>query len=130
MKQNSEYKILVIDDDPFMAKAIEMTLKQKKFSVFVAHDAEKALNVMKGHEFNFFLVDLVLPGMNGFEFVKTIKKIPKYFNIPVLMITARMELKDTNTAKNAGADDMLIKPFDLESMSEKIEKMLKARFEV
>lgn len=117
-------RILIIDDDPFMVRAIEFTLVQRGFDVRSVSNAEDAFNQIESENFDFFLVDLVLPGINGFEFVRRLKKDPRFKNTPVLIITARMDVKDHQSAITAGADDILIKPFELEVMAERIEKLI------
>lgn len=121
---DSIHKIMIIDDDPFMIRAIELCLKKKGYEICTAKTAEDALEIIKEQDFDFFLVDLVLPGMHGFDFVKTIKKNIKYVQTPILIITARMESSDKRTALSIGANGIFVKPFDLEELASKIQNIL------
>ena len=127
MRKPDKTLLMIIDDDPFMVKAIEFALLQRGFSVHSVHDAEQAFLKLKDQVYDFFLVDLVLPGMNGFEFVKKLKALPGYSSVPILMMTARTEAKDSNHAKEVGAKDILVKPFDLEFIADRIVEEVKKK---
>ena len=87
-------------------------------------DGKSALEEIKNVAFDFFLVDLAMFGMSGFEVVKKIRAEPKHQETPILIITARMEKEDIEETKRVGANGILIKPFEPEDLLNKIRELL------
>jgi DNA-binding response OmpR family regulator len=101
--------ILVVEDDIVLARRIASTLTEAGHDPIVVHDGEKALDKTKATPFDLIVLDIILPGMDGFEVLRHLRA--QHLVSRVLMLTARGEVKDRVTGLQLGADDYLPKPF-------------------
>jgi len=101
--------ILVVEDDAGLARRIASTLTEAGHDPIVVHDGEKALDKTKATPFDLIVLDIILPGMDGFEVLRHLRA--QHLASRVLMLTARGEVKDRVTGLQLGADDYLPKPF-------------------
>jgi DNA-binding response OmpR family regulator len=101
--------ILVVEDDTALARQIASALTEAGHDPIVVHDGEKALNKTKATPFDLIVLDIILPGMDGFEVLRHLRA--QHLASRVLMLTARGEVKDRVTGLQLGADDYLPKPF-------------------
>ena len=101
--------ILVVEDDTVLARRIASTLTEAGHDPIVVHDAEKALDKTKATSFDLIVLDIILPGMDGFDVLRHLRA--QHLVSRVLMLTARGEVKDRVTGLQLGADDYLPKPF-------------------
>jgi len=101
--------ILVVEDDTALARQIASTLTEAGHDPIVVHDGEKALDKTKATLFDLIVLDIILPGMDGFEVLRHLRA--QHLASRVLMLTARGEVKDRVTGLRLGADDYLPKPF-------------------
>jgi two-component system response regulator CpxR len=102
-------RILVIDDDEELCELLKQYLGPEGFEVETAHDSEKGIARALSGEHDFVVLDVMLPGVNGFEVLRTVRKSSA---VPVLMLTARGEDVDRIVGLEMGADDYLPKPFN------------------
>lgn len=116
-------KILVIDDDPFNLKMADFSLK-KNHEVTLASSGAAALEIMRGEMFDLILLDLLMPGMDGYEVLKEIRAISGYEFVPVLFLTAETEPQLREKAYNAGALEIIPKPFKTVELLEMVSKFL------
>lgn len=103
--------ILVVEDDVDILQLVDHNLKSADFHVLTAQDGYEALSLAKKHLPQLVILDLMLPGLDGFEVCKELKRSPTTKNIPVLMLTARGEEVDRIVGLELGADDYVVKPF-------------------
>jgi two-component system phosphate regulon response regulator PhoB len=103
--------ILVVEDDIDILQLVDHNLKSADFHVLTAQDGYQALSLAKKHLPQLVILDLMLPGLDGFEVCKELKRSPTTKNIPVLMLTARGEEVDRIVGLELGADDYVVKPF-------------------
>jgi DNA-binding response OmpR family regulator len=101
--------ILVVEDDTVLARQIASTLTEAGHDPIVVHNGEKALDKTKATQFDLIVLDIILPGMDGFEVLRHLRA--QHLVSRVLMLTARGEVKDRVTGLQLGADDYLPKPF-------------------
>ena len=101
--------ILVVEDDTVLARRIASTLTEAGHDPIAVHDGEKALDKTKATSFDLIVLDIILPGMDGFEVLRHLRA--QHLVSRVLMLTARGEVKDRVTGLQLGADDYLPKPF-------------------
>ena len=101
--------ILVVEDDAGLARQIASALTEAGHDPIVVHDGEKALDKTKAAPFDLIVLDIILPGMDGFEVLRHLRA--QHLASRVLMLTARGEVKDRVTGLQLGADDYLPKPF-------------------
>lgn len=101
--------ILVVEDDPLMAQVIAQGLREQNHTVTLAMDGWEALSAVKGCSLDAIILDVMMPGLNGIEVARQIRKSGS--QLPILMLTARDAPSDIVQGLDAGADDYLIKPF-------------------
>jgi two-component system phosphate regulon response regulator PhoB len=103
--------ILVVEDEMDILQLVDHNLKLADFHVLTAQDGYEALSLAKKHLPQLVILDIMLPGLDGFEVCKELKRSPTTKNIPVLMLTARGEEVDRIVGLELGADDYVVKPF-------------------
>lgn len=103
-----DIKVLVADDDSNIRMITQLYLRKEGYQTEVASDGMEAARLMEEKKINCAVIDIMMPGLNGWELCKTIKR---YYDIPILMLTARGEMEDKIKGFNLGADDYLTKPF-------------------
>ena len=102
-------KILVVDDEPSITTLLKYNLEKENFEVDVCHDGEDAINLATTGNYDFIILDLMLPKVNGFDVTKKLRK--EKIATPILMLTAKDETVDKIIGLEIGADDYLTKPF-------------------
>ena len=102
------YKILIVDDEREIADLIEMYLQNENYAVYKSYTAQGALDYVKTEEFDLAILDVMLPGVDGFQICK---KIREKYTYPIIMLTARDGEVDTITGLTLGADHYVTKPF-------------------
>jgi two-component system, OmpR family, copper resistance phosphate regulon response regulator CusR len=110
--------ILIIEDEPKLGKALSEGLKAEGYEVTLTRSGEDGFFKANEHFFDLILLDVMLPGRNGIDILKTLRK--QQVQTPVLIITARDALEDRVVGLDAGADDYLIKPFAFLELSARI----------
>jgi len=118
-------KILIIEDERRVADLLCRGLEEMGYVVYVAYDAEMGIRLFRSGEYDLVISDIVLPGMNGFELVKEIKELNK--STPVIMLTALGSTDDKLEGFDAGADDYMVKPFDIRELEARIRVLLKRK---
>jgi two-component system response regulator QseB len=118
-------RLLLVEDDPMIGEAIRAGLKREGFTVDWVHDAGSAAQVLGIEPFELLLLDLGLPGSDGLQLLKRLRGRGE--SLPVLIITARDAVSDRVAGLDAGADDYLIKPFDLDELAARTRAMLRRR---
>jgi len=108
---SSHRQILLVEDEPTLASLLSERLEKEGYSVSVAHDGEQGLALALPGHFDLILVDVKLPKRNGVDVCRILRR--HGLNVPVVMLTARGDVKDRVKGLKAGADDYLVKPFDV-----------------
>ena len=116
------YHILVVDDDDRIRELVKEYLKEKKFIVSTANIAEEAKIKMGYFRFDLIVLDVMMPGQNGFELTKEIKKSS---NVPIILLTAKGEVENRIEGLELGADDYLGKPFEPKELILRIKNIIK-----
>ena len=106
-----EKTILAIDDEPGILEGIKEFLEGEYYNVLTATSGPAGLQLLKTHKPHLILLDIMMPGMSGFQTLTELKKNPETASIPVVMLTARMETGMIGEAKHLGAIDYIVKPF-------------------
>ena len=102
-------RILIIDDDTELCALLEEFLEREGFRITVEHNGQRGLDIASGGGFDLIVLDLMLPGLDGFGVLKRLRLKSR---VPVLMLTARGEDEDRIVGLDLGADDYLAKPFN------------------
>lgn len=117
-------KILIVDDNPTNLKLEMVLLKSQGFDVFTAEDAETALKTLSTINPHLILMDIQLPGMDGLELTRLLKKDPDKSRIIIVAVTSYAMKGDEKKALEAGCDAYISKPIDIQSFSKKIAELL------
>ncbi|HXY75808.1 MAG TPA: response regulator [Steroidobacteraceae bacterium] len=118
-------RLLLVEDDPMIGEAIRTGLKRDGFAVDWVHDAAAAARALGSEPFEVVLLDLGLPGGDGLGFLRTLRARGQ--SLPVLIITARDAIADRVAGLDAGADDYLTKPFDLDELAARLRALLRRK---
>jgi DNA-binding response OmpR family regulator len=117
-------RILVVEDDHKIAGAIKRGLEQEAFAVDVAYDADEGMGMATTEDYDGVILDRMLPGtVEGVEIVKAMRQ--EQIHTPVLLLTAKDQVKDRVEGLNAGADDYLVKPFAFEELLARLRALLR-----
>ena len=103
-------KVLVVDDEKLIVKGIKFSLEQDEMQVDCAYDGEEALEKAKENQYDIILLDVMLPGLTGFEVCQAIRE---FSSVPIIMLTAKGEDMDKILGLEYGADDYITKPFNI-----------------
>lgn len=117
-------KVLVIDDHPLNAKLTRLLLTGEGHEVRTAADAEAAIDLLRTFRPQLILMDLQLPGMDGFELTRRLKSDPATRSIPVVALTAYAMRGDEARARDAGCDGYLSKPVDTRVLAAEVQRWL------
>ena len=118
-------KILVVDDEPDIVELVTYNLKKEGFDVSPAFDGEEALARIRKEKFDFIILDLMLPGIQGMEICRIMRSDPLTKNIPIIMLTAKGEEIDKILGLEIGADDYMTKPFNPRELLARIKTVMR-----
>ncbi|HHT88340.1 MAG TPA: response regulator transcription factor [Clostridiales bacterium] len=118
----SKQKILIVDDDVNIAELISLYLTKECFDTKIVHDGEAAIREFSSYQPNLILLDLMLPGIDGYEVCREIRKTSK---VPIIMLSAKGEVFDKVLGLELGADDYIIKPFDSKELVARVRAVLR-----
>ncbi|MDO4556127.1 MAG: response regulator transcription factor [Lachnospiraceae bacterium] len=117
------FQILVVEDDLDLQYLFKQSLEKEGYEVITAEDADRALDELDHNRVDLIISDVMMPGMNGFEFIKEIRLAK--MDIPVLIITAKGELKDIQSGFEVGTDDYMVKPIIISEMLLRVKALLR-----
>jgi two-component system OmpR family response regulator len=115
-------RILVVEDEPDLLEAVAQSLREEGYAVDEASDGRTALYKAAGAEYDAIVLDLMLPGMNGWDLLRELRKTKA---TPVLILSARDTLPDRVKGLDAGADDYLTKPFELPELQARLRALIR-----
>lgn len=118
----TKQKILIVDDDENIAELISLYLMKECFDTMMVHDGEEALRAFDSYSPNLVLLDLMLPGIDGYQVCREIRTKS---NTPIIMLSAKGEVFDKVLGLELGADDYIIKPFDSKEMVARVKAVLR-----
>lgn len=119
----SEKRILIVDDDDEIRELLEFDVSQSGYFVDTAKDGLEGLNKALNNTYDLILLDVMMPKMNGFDVCKNIRQAK--LAIPILMLTAKGTIDDKTEGFDCGADDYLVKPFDIQEVLLRIRVLLR-----
>jgi two-component system copper resistance phosphate regulon response regulator CusR len=116
-------RILLVEDEPRVAQFVAKGLRERSYAVDTARDGESALYQTEINEYDLVILDVMLPGKNGFEVCRELRE--RAVKTPVLMLTARDAVDDRVEGLDSGADDYLIKPFEFKELLARVRALLR-----
>jgi DNA-binding response OmpR family regulator len=118
-----ERKILIVEDERKIADTLKFGLMEKGYYVEIAYDGTIGLRLFESHDYNLIILDINLPGINGFDLCRMMRSSDPH--IPVIMLTSLPTLEDKVEGYDSGADDYIVKPFEFKELLLKIRVLLK-----
>lgn len=116
-------RILVVEDEKKVAAFVRKGLEQETYSVDVANNGKRALELALGEPYDLIILDLLLPGLDGISVLRELRR--QRMSTPVLILTARKEVDDRVSGLDAGADDYLVKPFAFSELLARVRALLR-----
>ena len=129
MNRETKAVILVVEDDPEIQELLSFSLAKEGWKLLRAESGERGLEILKSGEVDCVLLDLMLPGMDGFKFLKKMKEDGRVRRVPVIMTTARGEEADIVSGPELGADDYVVKPYSPKVLAARIRAALRRQEE-
>lgn len=123
--QQDKQNVLVIDDDVTVRKVIAFHLKKNSYNVFEAESADLGMNLLESEKIDLVLCDVSMKEMDGFTFCRKVRENNKYKILPFIFVTAKSSLEDKSKALDAGGDDIITKPFDVQELLLKVKGLLR-----
>lgn len=125
MLQSRDVRILLIDDEPPIREFLELGLRHEGFQIAIAEDGLTGVNLAQKFNPHIVILDIMMPGMNGFEVCKLIKKAR---DASIIMLTAKDEVEDKVKGLTTGADDYIVKPFSFDELVARIHVQIRNQF--
>jgi len=120
----SSPRILVADDEPALLRLLEFVLGRRGFIIQGVTNGNAAIEVLKAESPDLVILDVMMPGLDGYEVLTFVRETPRLEGLPVVMLTARAQLDDIQRGLTLGADAYLAKPFDPEELLSVVESLL------
>lgn len=125
MNQSAEAaKILIVDDEPNIVLAIEFLLQRQGYRTEKAYDGLQALEMVADFQPDIVILDVMMPGLNGFELGQKIRQMPRLENTKIIFLTAKGTQRDKQMGYENGAEAYMIKPFDNEELVTTVHEMM------
>jgi two-component system KDP operon response regulator KdpE len=115
-------KILIVDDEPGLRDLVRINLEHEGFAVVQAENGNQGLEAVRSEHPDLVILDVMMPEMDGWE---ACQKLREFSQVPVLMLTARVQSQDIVTGLNSGADDYLLKPFNMDELMARVRALLR-----
>ena len=119
--------VLVADDDEDILQLVSFRLERAGYTVVTAADGQQALAAARQHQPDLAVLDVMMPGLNGYEVTRQLRADPATAAIPVILLTARVQEADVSRGFEAGADDYLRKPFSPQELQDRVDVLLRAQ---
>lgn len=115
-------KLLIVEDDSYISEMVQLYLNKEGYDIKIASDGIEAISLFKMYEPDLVLLDIMLPRKDGWAVCKEIRQIS---SVPIIMVTAKGEVFDKVLGLELGADDFIVKPFDMKELSARIKAVLR-----
>jgi len=117
-------RILIVDDEPDLLEMVQINLEMEGYECMVAYDGFRALDRARKEKPDLIILDIMLPGLNGYKVCRLLKFDEKYKHIPIIMLTAEAQQADRLLGEATGADYYMTKPFDADKLLAKVKELL------
>lgn len=122
MESIEQRTILIVDDEPGLRELVRINLEHAGFSVLQAENGMQGLTIIRDQHPDLVIMDVMMPELDGWE---TCRRLREFSQVPVLMLTAKVQSKDIVTGLESGADDYLLKPFNMDELMARIRALLR-----
>ncbi|MDH5183429.1 MAG: response regulator [Gammaproteobacteria bacterium] len=116
--------VLIVDDNEMNRDVLSRRLQREGYEVSTAEDGVKALSMMSAEAYNIVLLDIMMPDMDGFETLTNMRNLHNCKDIPVIMLTSVNEMDDVKKCIDLGANDYVLKPYNMDDLKRRMEKFL------
>jgi DNA-binding response OmpR family regulator len=123
----AQARILVVEDEPNIVESLRFILDRADFAVDVAADGAEALRRLHAQEFDAVILDIMLPGLNGFDVLKAVRADRRLADLPVIVLTAKGQANDRKNAEAIGASAFITKPFSNLDVVERVRELAHMR---
>ncbi|HCC31460.1 MAG TPA: hypothetical protein DEQ03_15645 [Marinilabiliales bacterium] len=123
--RNNVPNVLLVDDSSTNNLLLESALKSLNFKISTALSGEEALTILHKKDIDLVLLDIMMPGMSGYDVLESMSKEDKLANIPVIVVTARSKVEEENRARELGAADYFEKPLRLDMVIDRVKELMK-----
>jgi len=120
-------RILVVDDDDFILKLLTVALSRAGHTVFTASDGSEALSQVNGIQPDLIILDVGMPGLDGYEVCRKLRRRPRFAHLPIIMLTANDTLEQKLKGFEAGTDDYMVKPFQPAELEARVQVLLQRK---
>jgi DNA-binding response OmpR family regulator len=117
-------KILLVDDEPNIIMSLEYTFKKQNFEVFIARDGQEALDILKNEQPDVIILDIMMPNVDGYATIESVKKNEKLTNCKVIFLSAKNKESDIEKGMQLGADAYMTKPFSIKKLVDQVNELL------
>ncbi|MEW5806434.1 MAG: diguanylate cyclase [Acidobacteriota bacterium] len=124
---NPKNKILIVDDEKDNVNCLARWFEREGLDIISAYDGQHALDMVEKHHPDLIILDIIMPGLDGLEVARRLKADSMFWSIPIIMLTAKHEMKNKVEGFRIGVDDYVTKPFDFEEVDARIKAMLRKR---
>jgi len=118
--------VLVVDDDPVICDVLSVILEEEGLSAHAVYGGEEAIEWARDHSPQAIILDLMMPGIDGWETCRQLKRDPRTTRIPVIVLTARVTERDCNLSLWAGADSFFTKPVDVQDLLGEVKRTIES----
>jgi CheY-like chemotaxis protein len=122
--KNKQPNILIVDDSSTNNLLLETAFKGHNLNIFTAFSGEEALNILNKNTIDLVLLDLMMPGMSGYDVLEKINTNNKLSSIPVILVTARSKIEEEKRAGELGVTEYFEKPLKLENLISKVKELI------
>lgn len=119
-------RLLVVEDEANIVEALSYVLQRAGFQVETVSDGDEALERLKRESYAAVVLDIMIPGMNGFEILRAVRADPRLVDLPIVVLTARSQAKDRELAEEIGASAFITKPFSNAEVVERLRAFTEA----
>ncbi len=120
------YRVLVVDDDPMVTRLVRINLELENFEVEEAWDGKTAMRMMRENRPDLLVLDIMMPQMDGWEILKLVREDEQLRDLPVVVLTAKVQEEDIARGWRMGADGYIVKPFNPVILADALRKVLEA----
>lgn len=117
-------KVMICDDEPFILESMCYIVKKEGFDLITAEDGQRVIEIVHNEMPDLMFLDISMPKLSGYEVCRLLKDNPDTMNIYIIMLTAHGQIADERQAREAGADEFMVKPFSPRAIQTKLHEIL------